>query len=462
MLLLKPAIKRSVCLLLFLSLIAPAYAVKTGPFLSGKKGFTPAGNQPGGILTTNGTQPAGTLPATDTLLLRKIMEAYPQYFAAILADPSKKEVQILYTQINRDKHNKPTFVSYSFHLNPHRYFYPASTVKLPVVIFALEKLHELNKRGLTRETTMKTDSDFTGQTKVETDTSSSSGYASLGQYIRRVLLVSDNLAYNRLYEFTGRREINQKLKKYNLNGTRIMSRLTIGDGGDSARHTNPISFYGSHGLIYHQPGAYDDQDYPANLDNMYQGTGYLDRKGNMISKPYDFSRKNIYPLTDQQQLLTRLIFPEAFTRDERFNLTSADYRFIYDYMSRYPGESDKPAYSGLKKFPQFCKYLYYGGDSSVHLNPSLRIFNKVGDAYGYTIDNAYFADSKNKVEFLLSAVIQSNEDGIFNDDKYEYTTICLPFLRNLGQVIYNYELKRPKENMPDLSRFEFDYSKKVK
>jgi len=46
------------------------------------------------------------------------------------------------------------------------------------------------------------------------------------------------------------------------------------------------------------------------------------------------------------------------------------------------------------------------------------------------------------VEFLLSAVIYVNEDEIFNDDKYEYDEIGLPFLANLGRVIYKYELER--------------------
>jgi hypothetical protein len=66
-------------------------------------------------------------------------------------------------------------------------------------------------------------------------------------------------------------------------------------------------------------------------------------------------------------------------------------------------------------------------------------------------------DFENKVEFLLSAVILSNEDGIFNDDKYEYETVGGPFLVNLGQVIYQHELQRSKKHLPDLKRFKFTY-----
>jgi hypothetical protein len=87
----------------------------------------------------------------------------------------------------------------------------------------------------------------------------------------------------------------------------------------------------------------------------------------------------------------------------------------------------------------------------------VRIFNKIGDSYGYDIDNAYIVDFANGVEFMLSAVVQSNEDGILNDSKYEYTTVCLPFLKNLGQVIYQHELQRKKLRKPDLKRFKFKY-----
>ena len=63
--------------------------------------------------------------------------------------------------------------------------------------------------------------------------SSKTGLPSIENYIKKILLVSDNDAYNRLYEFVGREEINEKLKKYKLNGTRIIGRLAIGDSGET-------------------------------------------------------------------------------------------------------------------------------------------------------------------------------------------------------------------------------------
>jgi hypothetical protein len=99
----------------------------------------------------------------------------------------------------------------------------------------------------------------------------------------------------------------------------------------------------------------------------------------------------------------------------------------------------------------------YGADKS-RSEPQIRIFNKIGQAYGYLTDVAYVADLKNDIEFMLTATIHCNSDGIYNDDKYDYEKVGLPFLKNLGRVIYEHELKRPRKVSPDLSHFQFTYT----
>jgi hypothetical protein len=121
----------------------------------------------------------------------------------------------------------------------------------------------------------------------------------------------------------------------------------------------------------------------------------------------------------------------------------------------YPGESGIDAYSDSTRYPQaYVKFLMYGGDAK-EIPPHIRIFNKVGDAYGFLTDAAYIVDFKNNIEFILSATIYTNDNQTFNDDHYEYAEIGLPFLENLGQAIYEIELGREREREPDLSRFRF-------
>ena len=91
------------------------------------------------------------------------------------------------------------------------------------------------------------------------------------------------------------------------------------------------------------------------------------------------------------------------------------------------------------------------------MDDGIRIFNKVGDAYGFLTDVAYVVDFKNNIEFMLSATIYCNSDDIYNDDKYEYDSIGFPFMKNLGKIIYDYELTRARKNPPDLSTFKMEY-----
>ena len=393
----------------------------------------------------------------DTTFLKSLLVSKPELFSGILNHANKNEVQIMYTQVNRDKNNKPTFKSFNYNLDTKRYFYPASTVKLAAVIFALEKINELKNKGMHANLTMLTDSSFKGQTRVTTDESAQNGKPSIAHYIKKILLTSDNDAFNRLFEFIGRAEINAKLRKYGLTDSRILNRLAIGDGGEASRNTNPINFYDGSKLIYHQPAQYDEKDYELALTNLTVGKGYIDSKEQLVMEPYSFANKNVFTIADQQSLMMRLMMPNAYAKKDRFNLTADDYQLIYTYMSKLPTESDSPKYDEKDFWPTYAKMLYYGRAKNAAINPNLKIFNKYGDSYGFIIDNAYFVDFEQQIEFFLTAVVQSNEDGIYNDSKYEYETVCYPFMKNLGQLIYELEINRPKKQAPDLSEYKIIY-----
>ncbi|MBE9463025.1 serine hydrolase [Dyadobacter subterraneus] len=393
----------------------------------------------------------------DTIYLEKLLKSHPDKFSHILNHPQKNQVQILYTQIDRDKNNIPHFETYSYNLDDHRYFFPASTVKLPTLIFALEKINKLKIPGLTKESIMITGADFDKQTVVEKDSTSKSGLPSVEHYIKKILLVSDNDAYNRLYEFVGRAEINQRLKEYDLTTSRILNRYAVKDTELTSRHTNPVSFFDNKKMVYSQPGKFDLENYPIELSNLVMGKAYLDSSDHLVNKPFNMTNRNAFSMTDQQAVMKKLIFPEVFPVNERFQLTVDDYNLIYTYMSKYPTESDYPKYDPKENWSTSAKFLFYGADPEIKPDSNIRIFNKYGDSYGFIIDNAYFVDFKNKVEFLLTAVVQSNDDEIYNDSKYEYKEVCYPFMKNLGQVIYQTELKRKKKYLPDLKRFQMKY-----
>jgi hypothetical protein len=385
--------------------------------------------------------------------LEALLTSQPNRFGTVMQNPEKYRVQVMYTQINRDAANKPSFSTYTYHVDPSMYFYPASTVKLPTVALALEKINRLKLLGIDRDTTMLTGSDADYQIPVIADLSSATGLPSVAHYIRKILLVSDNDAFNRLYEFVGQLEINQSLRQKEYLDTRIVHRLETALSKSQNQWTNPVRFLNGDEVVHTQQAQRNQINFYGTRKELLGVAEMVN--GERLERPKDFSEKNAYSLMDQHSVIKNLMFPMAVPEKRRFNLNEDDYRFMYRYMSMYPGESGIEDYSDKAKYPPgYVKFLMFGGDAK-SIPDHIRVFNKVGDAYGFLTDAAYIVDFKNKVEFLLSATIYTNENQTFNDNEYEYDEIALPFLSNLGQVIYEVELNRPREFKPDLSRFQF-------
>jgi len=182
-------------------------------------------------------------------LLKTLMESNPKQFSHILNDQSGLQVQIIYSEINRDKKNKVQFRDHFYNVDDQRYFYPASTVKLPIAILALEKIRELAIPGLDRNSTMITGAAGERQTEVFNDPSSADGRPSIAHYIKKILLVSDNDAFNRLYEFLGQEYINNRLHAMGYTDIQILHRLDISLPEAENRWTNPLRFYDSTGKL---------------------------------------------------------------------------------------------------------------------------------------------------------------------------------------------------------------------
>lgn len=184
-------------------------------------------------------------------LLETLMENEPSKFRYILDQRDSLEVQILYTQINRDSANYPSFKSYYFNLDSPRYFYPASTIKLPLVVLSLEKLNQLDINGLDKFTPVYHDSVYYGQRSIRVDLTSENQLPSIAHYVRKVLMVSDNDASNALYEFMGQRAANDQLRKKGYN-IRILHRLSRSATAEQNRHTEQLRFVLHDTLIYRQ------------------------------------------------------------------------------------------------------------------------------------------------------------------------------------------------------------------
>jgi beta-lactamase class A len=391
-------------------------------------------------------QAQNNIGANDSLLVA-LMKQNPNNYASLLADPAQYRIQILYTQINRDKNNIPHFKEYSYRLNPNEYFYPASTVKFPLSVLALEKLNDLKIIGLNKASTAIYDSVTARQETIYNNPYAIDGRQTIEQAIKEVLVVSDNNAANRLYEFLGQEYIHSQLANKGYPEVYIRNRLELGRTPVENRQTQSVQFYDANNkLIYTQPAQNNTSKLP--YYNVLIGNGYLNGQDSLINAPLNFSEKNRISLSDLHHIMQSVIFPDQMPKKQRFNLSNEDRNFLLQWMHTTPTQSSYPTYDSSEYYPAYAKFIMLGSEKGP-IPSNIKIFSKAGDAYGFLLDNTYIIDTDAKVEFMLSAVIYVNADGILNDNTYDYRTIGLPFMKNLGNTIYNYELSRKRAFRPN-------------
>ena len=372
----------------------------------------------------------------------------------MLQQKEKYRIQIIYTRIDRDASNRPMFKNFYFNTGDSLYYYPASTVKLPLAALSLEKLNRLHLPGVNKFTTVQYDSSYSGQKSLYKDSTSATGLPSIAQFIRKAFLISDNDAYNRMYEFVGQQEINRNLHKKGYERMRIVRQFMPLDEMEN-RHTPRVRFLDKPGsTLYVQAPAFNKDSFDFSRP-AFLGKAYLNRKDSLVHEPMNFTRHNNIPLEDLQQILQSILFPLSVPEKQRFKLSADDYAFLYRYLSQFPSETPWPKYDTSVFYDSYVKFFFQKGGRE--LPPYVRVFNKVGWAYGCLTDVSYVVDFKNRIEFMLTATVYTNEDEVLNDDKYEFETEALPFLFQTGQTIYQYELHRKRRYAPDLRAFRLEY-----
>ncbi len=339
---------------------------------------------------------------------------------SVMDHPEAYELQIRFSRIFREK-DGVRFADYDFQVDRNKYFYPASTVKFPIAVMALEKLNA--------------SSVLTTQTKfyVEGDTLETT----FGNEIIKIFAVSDNDANNRLLEFLGQDAINEGFSSKNIGPARIAHRLSVPNADDVT--TKPLVIYLNDSTTTSLEGSTNTSAVPLRLEGITKGIGFYEGDS-LIDQPFNFSLKNYYPIETQHGVLKRIIFPKSFPEKERFYISPSQRQFLLNAMKILPKEA---GYNQEDYYDSYGKFLLFGGSKET-IPSNIKIYNKVGYAYGTLTDCAYIHDEKNNVEFMVTATILVNSDGIFNDNVYEYDEIGIPFLDALGDELYKIEKNRKR------------------
>ncbi len=387
-------------------------------------------------------------------LLDSIIRAHPELKKVIDAKALYRP-QIIYTQINRDENNAPQFTDHYYLVDSTNYFYCASLVKLPCSVFALEKINGLGIKNLTRTTTMLTDSAGPCQHRFWTDTSARNWNPSVEHHIKKMLLVSDNNSYSRIFEFLKPPYLLKRMTELGHPTARIVHRFDVPCIGLGNHYFNPIRFVDDNNhIIYYQAADSMKEEIKPVFEHLAIGSPIYNKKKKLISAGKDFTKSNYLSLPMIHNFLRDLVFNDYRPVNQRFLLQGNDWQFLMRHLGMYPRESEWPRYDSLAYYDSYKKYFIYGCVTPLISTDTLRIFNIVGRAYGFSIDCAYIVDFRSNTEFLLSAVIYTNKRNSFGAGIYEYDQVGLPYLRELSLALYDLEKMRLRKREPDLKNVD--------
>lgn len=344
--------------------------------------------------------------------LEKALASHKPKIKRVFDQLKKHEVQILYTEI-LNKNDSIIFKEYAFQVNDSNYFYPASSVKFPIAILALEKINQ--QKNIDRNTLFSVEGDSIKTT--------------ISNEIKKIFAVSDNDAYNRLFDYLGKDYINTTLEKKKIRA-RISHRLSVKNSGNL--HTKKLSFYNADTVSFQTNVIINDSIQKLSLNKIHKGIGYI-KGDSLIHEPMDFSMKNYLPITSLHNLMKQLLFPELYPKSQQFHLTEEDRLFLINTMKLLPKEA---GYHSKDYYDSYVKFFLFG-DSKNSMPNHIEIYNKVGYAYGYLTDCAYIVNKKSNKKYIITATIHVNENQIYNDGIYEYEGIGIPFLAELGRELVN-------------------------
>lgn len=332
----------------------------------------------------------------------------------VLKNPKKYEFQILLTELIERK-NKFKLKRKKLLVNNNNYFYPASTIKLPIALLTIEKINENPILNLNSSFLIEGDTTLT----------------TFKKEILNLFVLSSNESYNRLFEFLGQDYINSKLIEKGFKNFRISHRLSTIKSGNLK--TKEIKFYKDKELVHIQKSIYNKPLNKLKLKKLNKGVGFF-KDNKLIDKPMNFSHKNYFSIKGLNDIIISLFFPNVL-KNKKFNLSKIQLEFIKYSMSTTPSDL---GYSNNEYQDNYTKFFIFGNRDEMI---NAMIYNKVGNAYGYSIDNAYIYNKKSDRHFILTASIYTNENNILNDNIYEYDEISIPFLSEIGIILTNHKFK---------------------
>lgn len=292
------------------------------------------------------------------------------------------------------------------------YFYPASTIKLIGAVAALQTMESL---GASIDAPIGWgDVDRPGESLLASDGS----VPVLRRELERMLIVSDNEAFNMCFDLAGQRELNETMWDAGLSSVKIEHRLSRVASAANRTAAAPMRLETASGSVLLPRRAGIGEIPPPAIPGLSIGSGFM-RGGTLVREPMRFDRHNRISLRDLHELTIAINRPDLARI--RLPISASHRELLAEFMSKLAPvpEEYKPF------FPGVCRVL----------QPSrVRVASKIGLAYGFLTDTACITDLASGREFFLTATIYVNSDGVLNDDAYDYDAVGFPVLADLAEA----------------------------
>lgn len=347
----------------------------------------------------------------------------------VFSNSESYRLKIIFSQITSDKEGHKQISSWRYRDTVSEYAYPASMVKIPMAYSFMQFLNENRQFN-------------NNLSDILIDSSSYIKERSLHDDLLFMLSASDNNAFNRLYNLIGCKYINKNLQKKGYNNTYVVHRF---EQGNEKYHQTALPvkvFSRTCDSVYSHPIDSAKTILEHGLKDSLVGIGYY-MSDTVISTPKSFRFHNYVDIRDVHDMMVSLFYPQ-FNDHKPYNTTTAQRDTIVKFLQHSPLNPNSVEYADTSIFhPNFLRLILYGRDKNVNY-PGVEFCNKSAMAYGFMADCCHLRDTVNNVEFFLTIYIYLNRDEILNDNKYEFDTVGLPFMRKFGELIYK-KMKEKKQ-----------------
>lgn len=364
--------------------------------------------------------PLASLAAeTQPSVIEQILSTGSARLRETLANARALELQICYTRVLR--------TGSGVRLQPHQFparapwFASASLVKLPLAALLLEQLASLDL-GLDANLA------FPGMPACAQGAAQLRVAQPVRRLIERAIVVSDDSAYNALYDFLGPQAIADRLAQLGYQDSRIQARFGT-CGPELSRVTGPWQLSDARGKVLAEQAQRAAFQLRSSAVPINRGNAWM-QAGRRMAGAKDFSQSNALTLAAAQQMLLALSYPEEVPAQQRFALREADRQFLLSRLRMTPAESQLSSGAERALKPGHFKLLGVGDGQ---WPKGLLVTNKVGWAYGYLSDVTHLRLAAQ--ECFVSCAMYLNRDAVLNDGIYEYEQIGRPFMAEAGRLL---------------------------